>query len=182
MKINIIGPSCVGKTTMARMISKNKGWPHFDLDLEFIDRDYLAETKIFRYREKKDYSLRIKKILESKNWIIEGVYAVEEVFKQSDVIIFINLPIWVPLRWQWKRYFTDKSQRDTYGFLNNLGLTKEIISQYWHSYSKKDVEKETVNYTKKYQDMLKKYNKKLKVAFDVESAKKIIETGVFTHI
>ena len=48
MKINIIGPSCVGKTTVAEIVAQKYNWRHFDLDLVFIDRDYLALTRVLQ--------------------------------------------------------------------------------------------------------------------------------------
>ena len=94
MKINIIGPSCVGKSTLAEVIAKKNNWNHFDLDLVFIDHDYLAQTKNFRYKSKIDRRKKINEILISnKDWIIEGVYLVKEILEQSDLIIFINLRI-----------------------------------------------------------------------------------------
>lgn len=179
MKINIIGPSCVGKTTLAKLVAKKYGWKHFDLDLVFIDRDYLAQTKIFRFRNKLDYNRRIDSILgeNRKDWIIEGVYAVDKVFKEADKIILIKLPMIWPLRWQWKRYFTDSSQRDTYGLLNNIGLTKEILNQYLRKCNAIDYKDSTINYICKYCKMLKKYKSKLKIVSNIEELEELRKNG-----
>lgn len=183
MKINIIGPSCVGKTTLAKMVAKRHGWEHFDLDLVFIDRDYLAETKIFRYRLASDYRKRIDNILKkNKNWIIEGVYPVEKIFKEADIVILIKPSIMVPLRWQWKRYFSDRNQRDTYGLLNNIGLTRDIFSQYLRRSKLDDIQDETRCYLRKYDEMLKKYKNKVKVVVKIDDLEKLRRDGSYDHL
>ena len=69
---------------------------------------------------------------------MEGIYAVDKVFKEADLIILIDLPLKIALFWQWKRYFTDESQRSTYGFINNLALTKQIMGQYLKKHINKE--------------------------------------------
>lgn len=178
MKLNLIGPSCVGKTTLAKIIARKNNWQHFDLDLIFIDHDYLAQTKLFRYRTKADYQKKIRNILSTnKDWVIEGVYAVEEVFKEADMIVLIKLPMMISLKWQWKRYFTDQNQRDTYGLFNNFGLTKEIIFQYLKRCNVKDFSRETSCYVCKYSKMLEKYKDKLKVINKVEDLEILKKNG-----
>jgi adenylate kinase family enzyme len=183
MKINIIGPSCVGKTTLSSVVAKKNNWPHFDLDLEFIDADYLAQTKIFRYREKEAINKRIKRIIkDNKDWIIEGVYAVDNVFNAADIIILIKLPFYIPLQWQWKRFCTSKFQRDTYGFLNNLGLTRDIFNQYLSGFSDKNINDPTFNNIKKYVKVLKKYKGKLKEVTNVVDLEELERKGTYHHL
>ena len=183
MKINIVGPSCVGKTTLSKIVANRNGWQHFDLDLVYIDRDYLAETKIFRYRPKSEYSKKVADFLGThKNWVIEGVYLVEKILKEADLIVFVNLPLLIPLRWQWKRYFTDANQRSTYGLLNNIGLTKEIFGEYFKKYNPKDVDDETEFYMQKYCEVLKKYPNKLRVISKVLELEKLRKSGVVSNL
>jgi adenylate kinase family enzyme len=183
MKINIIGPSCVGKSTLAEVIAKKNNWNHFDLDLVFIDHDYLAQTKNFRYKSKIDRRKKINEILISnKDWIIEGVYLVKEILEQSDLIIFINLPIIVPLKWQWKRYFTDINQRNTYGLLNNLGLTKEIFNEYFQKYENKNLTNEMSFSMTKYKEIIKIYDNKSKVVSNIDDLKKLRLSGDYNKL
>jgi adenylate kinase family enzyme len=183
MKINIIGPSCVGKSTLAEVIAKKNNWNHFDLDLVFIDHDYLAQTKNFRYKSKIDRRKKINEFLISnKDWIIEGVYLVKEILEQSDLIIFINLPIIVPLKWQWKRYFTDINQRNTYGLLNNLGLTKEIFNEYFQKYENKNLTNEMSFSMTKYKEIIKIYDNKSKVVSNIDDLKKLRLSGDYNKL
>lgn len=176
MKIYIIGPSCVGKSTVANSISYKERIPHFDLDMVFIDRDYLIKTKIFRYRSEKNYKNKIRKILENnKDWIIEGSYLLENILNEAEVIVFINLPLSIPLIWQWKRYFTDKNQRDVYGVHNNLILSRWILGQYFGKETWKNFNSETSFFIRKCEDTLRNYRNKLIV---IKSKKELGELQI----
>lgn len=134
MKIYIVGPSCVGKTTLARKIAKKLDLYHLDLDLIFWEVSINKGGQIsLKFKEKRKYEEDIRKFLKEKgeNWIVEGVYCVEEIMKKADVIIYLRLPFVVPLFRQWKRYLTDKFQRERYGFKSNLTyLMPDIWKQY----------------------------------------------------
>jgi len=134
MKIYIVGPSCVGKTTLASKIAKKLDLYHLDLDLIFWEVSIDKGGRVsLNFKGKKKYDEDIKKFLKEKgeNWIVEGVYCVEEIMKKADVIIYFRLPFYVPLFRQWKRYFTDKFQREHYGFKSNLTyLMPDIWKQY----------------------------------------------------
>lgn len=183
MKINIIGPTCVGKTTVAEVIEKRNNWRHFDLDLIFVDGEYLVQTKVFRLRQRADCRKAIDDILNAnKNWVIEGIYAVDKIFKEADLIIFINLSLMVSLKWQWKRYLTDKYQRDTYGFFNNVILSGMIINQYLRKCDRKDFNNELVNYICKYKKVLEKYRGKLKVITNIDDLERLRKSGSFEDL
>jgi adenylate kinase family enzyme len=183
MKLVIIGPSCVGKTTMAKRFSRLSGLTHFDLDLVMIDGEYLAETKLFRYRKRVEYEKRVETILKNnKEWIIEGIYAINRVLEEADKIIFIKLPIYFALYWQWKRFFCDKCQRDTYGFLNNLELSREIFGQYLLRVDKKNIDNPTINGIKKDCLLLNKHKSKLVVITNINELDKMREIGKIESI
>lgn len=161
MKICIVGPSCVGKTTLSKRLAKKLKVPAFDLDKVFIDFEFLKKTKQFRFVSSLVYKDRIEKILSRKGWVIEGVFPVEKVFEKADAIVFLIRPVWVPLLWQWKRYLTDGSQRRDFGFKNNWILSKDIVRQYLQ---KKGLEKTgdpTFFNLFKTSQMLKKYKRKI---------------------
>lgn len=163
MRINIIGPSCAGKSTFASVLARACPWPHFDLDLVMIDHEVLAKTRRLRFRSKAIYSARIQSILcDYPDWIIEGVYAVESVFQAADLIIAIHLPLIVTLRRQWARYFSSELQSGHYGFRNNVNLSISIFSQYWAGANSSDLQDETIFNIRKYDLLLKKYQNKVR--------------------
>ena len=163
MKLNIIGPSCVGKSTFASILAKESDWPHFDLDTVIVDHEVLVKTRRFIFRSPSVYFKEIQSILcENQDWIIEGVYAIESIFRAADMIILIQSPLLISLQRQWARYFSSNLQREHYGFRNNLYLTRSMILQYWSRPSPRDLHDTTKFYLCKYDLMLKEYQKKLR--------------------
>jgi adenylate kinase family enzyme len=162
MKICIIGPSCVGKTTLAKGLSKSLGFKHIDLDKVFIDVPYLSEYKKFRYFDEKDCNDKIKDILvrNKKDWIIEGVYPVVDVIEKADVILYLRKFFLIPLALQWRRYFTDIGQRQNFGFVNNLILSFDILRQYFGQ-SIKNMNNPLEFGVKKYTILLSKHTEKV---------------------
>ena len=126
-RIYVIGPSGSGKTHLAKIISKQFGIPHTNLDYVFFDykpsktRDEVSE---------KEWRRRINKLVKEDSWVIEGVNPINEVFKIADQIIFLRLNIIQTLMSQWKRYLTDEVQRREWGFIDNLELSKYLIKQH----------------------------------------------------
>ena len=167
MKIYIVGPTCVGKTTLAKRLSNNYGVVHVDLDLVFIDYKKLKKSKKFGYVDEKEYEKRIQSILDMKDgWVAEGVYPVTELFEKADVIMLIKREFYVPLVWQWRRFFSDKRQRQIFGFWNNVCLSKDIIRQYFGSFNLKYKGNPKIFTLKKYEYILKEYSDKMIVISD----------------
>lgn len=134
MKIYVLGPSGVGKTTLAKLLAEKLHSYRCDLDRVFIDFKWLLKTKEIRYRPKKEYLKKIKDVVKRRKWIIEGVYPVEEIMKQADVVIYIKPAVVLALYRQWYRFFTSKFQRQNFGLWNNLGLSKDILWQYFSKF------------------------------------------------
>ena len=91
MKIFIIGCPGSGKTYLADKLAQELGVPHFDLD--DLQWDNNADTYgVKREPHKRDKLLN--KILEQKDWIIEGVYYVwcARCFQEADKIYLLNVP------------------------------------------------------------------------------------------
>lgn len=98
-RIAIIGNSCGGKTKLARCLAKK-----FKLPLIHVDQiQYLEGLKFRPYKE----SIQILNIEQNKSeWIIDGfgpLDILENRLEKSDLIIMIDLPIWVHYFWAVKR-------------------------------------------------------------------------------
>lgn len=161
MKLNIIGPSCVGKTTLASKISKEFGINSLDLDEVFIDFDYLEKTRRFKFVKPEIYLKRIGETLNNRDWIAEGVFPVIKIMNQADLIVYVRLFWLKPLIWQWRRYFTDKKQREVFGLRNNLILSKDIIRQYTEGFNQRLADDPTYFNNRKTEVLLERYRKKV---------------------
>ncbi len=129
MKINIIGLPASGKTTLAANLTKTYSLPCLNLDTHI----FKLVKKKRRVRVSSDTYLKtIKRFMKRKNWIIEGIYTFDEVIKEADIIIFVERSFSKLIYLQWKRFFTNKSQRLEYGFISNLKLSWFIYNLYFN--------------------------------------------------
>ena len=91
MKIHIIGGPGSGKSFLAKELSKRYGIPHYDLD------DLFWDNEAGRYGTKRDPQERdamLDRILQEKDWIIEGVYYAWclRCFEDADKIYLLDVP------------------------------------------------------------------------------------------
>lgn len=162
MKICLIGPSCAGKTTLARELKKIIGSNTLDLDQVFIDISRPRKIGEIFYRSK-DYGEKIVNdfIKNNNSWIIEGVFPVRDVMEKAEIIIFMKPFFLVPIFRQWHRFFTDNFQRKTFGFkINATFLTPDIFKQYFSKRGCNALEDPTQFSIKKYELMLSDYTYK----------------------
>lgn len=129
MKINIIGLPASGKTTLATNLTNKYSIPCLNLD-----------THVFKMLKKKKrvrvpsdtYLKTVVKFMRKKSWIIEGIYTFDEVIKEADIIIFIERSFIRLIYLQWRRFFSDPTQRKEYGFISNLKLSWFIYNLYFN--------------------------------------------------
>ena len=57
MRVSLVGVSCVGTTTMGRILADRRGWPFFDLD-EQIERHFGLSIERLQARFLTGYSYR----------------------------------------------------------------------------------------------------------------------------
>lgn len=86
-RIYIIGTMGSGKTTLAKKLSHITKIKNYPLDNIYYSRKYDKKRK-HDIRERK-----LNKLLEKKNWIIEGVFNnwTEDIFKTADLVIWLDL-------------------------------------------------------------------------------------------
>jgi|APSaa5957512622_1039677.scaffolds.fasta_scaffold07002_7 adenylate kinase family enzyme len=105
-RIYVVGPEGSGKSTLAKKLSKKIGIKHYDLDDIVWSR---------RYDKKRSHKMRLKKLKElvkKKSWIIEGAFGgwVEPIFKETDLVIMLNLKYSILARRHVKRSLLGRFQ------------------------------------------------------------------------
>lgn len=99
MKISIIGNIASGKTTLAKILEKS-----YKIKTTHIDSiQYNIDLSIKPYQETIQVLNRIQN---TEDWIIDGygpLDILEERFRLSDQIVFIDFPIWKNYFWLLKR-------------------------------------------------------------------------------
>ncbi|CEG26171.1 AAA family ATPase [Bacillus sp. B-jedd] len=91
MKIRIIGSVGSGKTTLARLLSRQLDIPFYELDN--VVRERLPSGD--RRRTEEEMGECLDEILHMDSWIIEGVHNENwtyETFRQADVQVYLDPP------------------------------------------------------------------------------------------
>ena len=87
-RISIVGPSGSGKSTLAVKLGKVLNLPVHHIDCYFIKPGWQAGDKLVVAKQ-------IEEVTKTDEWIIDGNYklTLENRFKRSDLIIFLNFPL-----------------------------------------------------------------------------------------
>ncbi|MFZ3589501.1 AAA family ATPase [Bacillus sp. DJP31] len=88
-KIHIIGSVGSGKTTLARRLSFELNIPYYEIDNLVWKRSGNGDIR----NSEDDRNEQLRTIIQSDNWIIEGVHSeewVEQSFQHADVIVFLD--------------------------------------------------------------------------------------------
>ena len=100
-RIVIIGNAGGGKSTLAKLLSEACELPLHRLDLLQWNPGWVATPD-------DEFDRRHDEILETENWIIDGVASWESIerrFAAADTIVFVDLPLWLHYWWALKRQF-----------------------------------------------------------------------------
>lgn len=94
-RINVVGTSCSGKTTLASALARRLDVPHVELDAVFWGPNWTpVPTHVFRSR--------LSSALEGDRWVADGGYApVRDItWERVDTIIWLDYPLRTVLaRW-----------------------------------------------------------------------------------
>jgi adenylate kinase family enzyme len=98
-KISVIGNSCGGKTKLSRKLAAR-----YQIPLTHVDAiQFLPGMKIRPHSESIEL---LRDIQRQDSWLIDGfgpLDIIEERFQESDIIVFIDLPLWRHIWWGLKR-------------------------------------------------------------------------------
>ena len=89
-KIAVIGCCGGGKSVLTKKLSKIWGIPAYHLDDLFWHEGWIGT-------EHEDWQRINRELVENKRWIIDGTYSscLEIRMKNADLIIFVDLPLWL---------------------------------------------------------------------------------------
>ncbi len=94
-RINVIGTSCSGKTTLARAIAHRTGLPYVELDALFWGPGWTpVADELFRQR--------VTRAASGERWVIDGSYSVIRpiTWSRADTIVWLDYPMPLVLfRW-----------------------------------------------------------------------------------
>lgn len=97
-RINVIGTSGAGKTTMARELGKRLGVPHIELDALHWEPNWVeAPLDIFR--------TRVEQAIQVEAWTLDGNYSRvrDLVWQHADTLVWLNYDLHVVLWRVWWR-------------------------------------------------------------------------------
>ena len=86
-RISIVGPSCSGKTTLARTLARRLNLPHIELDALYWGPDWShATSDAFRSR--------VREAVAAERWIVDGNYSLARdiVLARADTLLWLDLP------------------------------------------------------------------------------------------
>ena len=94
-RINVVGTSCSGKTTMARALSRRLGLPHVEIDALYWEPNWTgAPLPVFRER--------LERALAADAWVADGGYelARDITWRRADTVVWLDYRLPVVLgRW-----------------------------------------------------------------------------------
>jgi len=129
-RVSVIGNAGGGKSTMCEKLGKAKGLPVFTLDQLQWNRGWVP-TPSHIFKQKHD------EILANEKWIIDGFASwetIEDRFKKSDTIIFIDHPVWVHYWWAIKRQFMCifRTRQNFPSGCPMLPMTSQLFKMIWY--------------------------------------------------
>lgn len=91
----MVGTSCSGKTTLARVIAARLEMPHVEMDALFWGPDWTpVATDLFRSR--------LEDAISGERWVMDGGYSTmrEIIWSRADTVVWLDLPMPIVLgRW-----------------------------------------------------------------------------------
>ncbi len=87
-RIAVVGPSCSGKATLAKILSDYLGYPMIELDALFWGPNWTR---------RKEFLQDVKSKIQNDEWIMDGHYSTsrELIWRRATTVIFLDLPFHV---------------------------------------------------------------------------------------
>ncbi len=120
MKIRILGGPGSGKSRLSKKIGRILKINAYDLDYVRYDN-----SKYFIKRDEKERAKLLTKLINKKDWVIEGVYGIEwaeSTYNKADVIIILKVP-------RYKRIYRI-IKRSIKAHFGKLNTKKDTLSQF----------------------------------------------------
>lgn len=106
-RIMIFGRPGSGKSTFAKYLQKQTGYPLYHLDKYFFEANW-------QERNYEDFLKIQQKIVDEPEWIVDGnsTKSLEMRFKKADLVLYFNFPRFICLLRIMKRFFFKNSTID----------------------------------------------------------------------
>jgi len=98
IKVNVIGATGSGKSTLSKKIAQKLGIEHIELDHLYWKPNWKeSETSEFRERVSSHLHLKESKSTQISGWIVDGNYSKvrDQVLEQVNIIVWLDFSIWV---------------------------------------------------------------------------------------
>ena len=109
-RINVVGTSCSGKTTLAREVAQRLDLPHVEIDALFWGPNWTPVPT-------EDFRARLTSALDRDGWVADGGYApVRDVtWQRVDTIVWLDYPLrTVVARWARRTLARIRSREETW--------------------------------------------------------------------
>lgn len=85
MKINVVGTSGSGKSTVARALAKELNYPYIEMDALFWGKNWTMTTDEIFFD-------KLTKALDQKDWVLDGNYhrTIEIKWKEVDMVVWLD--------------------------------------------------------------------------------------------
>ena len=107
-RINVVGTSCSGKTTLARAIAERLGLPHTELDALFWGPGWKpVPPEVF--------ATRVADAVSGPRWVLDGGYSTVRaaIWERADTIVWLDYPMPLVLsRWARRTVARIRSQEE----------------------------------------------------------------------
>ena len=137
-RINVVGTTGSGKTTLAKNLSKKFSYQRVELDALWWDANWTNPTvEVFRQR--------VEEAVSSDSWVVDGNYgAVRDiVWERVETIIWLDYPLWLILLQLFKRtvrrltaneeIWNGNRERFVTAFLSKESLFVWAFQSYWRN-------------------------------------------------
>jgi adenylate kinase family enzyme len=96
-RINVVGTSCSGKTTLARAVARQLGLPYVELDALFWGPGWTPVPD-------DEFVDRVRAAVANDAWVVDGGYAKVDHVKlpRADTVVWLDYPLRTVL-WRWVR-------------------------------------------------------------------------------
>ncbi|MGH2416825.1 MAG: adenylate kinase [Candidatus Limnocylindria bacterium] len=107
-RINVVGTSCSGKTTLARAVAERLGLPHTELDALFWGPGWEPVPP-------EAFDVRVADAVSRSQWVIDGGYSTVRavIWERADTVVWLDYPMPLVLgRWARRTIARIRSQEE----------------------------------------------------------------------
>ncbi len=124
-RINVVGTSCSGKTTLARAIAMRRNLPCVELDALFWGPGWEpVPPHLFRSR--------VSDVVAADTWVVDGGYSTVRpvIWDRADTIVWLDYPMRTVLaRWAWRTLIRLRTREEFWPGTGNRERLSHIVGR-----------------------------------------------------